>query len=418
MEKAKEILSVVEKACAENDKKEVESSIGQLQQLLTEEEQEISDIYSSAVLKSLETFQSRLRSTTVKAMISSLRKIVEQNPTDKELKKDFARALRFSINAISTKGMPSIMEEYMTELEKLANNNPDDVVIHEELALASQEITHYWRKRGDFSNLRSRMKKFRTLAEKFPDNEKIKLSLTKSLIVEIDSANKQDIAVVNELLDEIRGISQSIPMNKHLQLEWVHAYLKAMERTYEDPEDSLRWLKSMKEIVEKNKDENFDLALAKGYLNVIASIGKSNKKALEENLDELEKLAESWKNNREMQTIYAQSLIASLQIKGIEEFDETKEILNEFTDLIKDSPDNEDIIKMYIEALLNIIAMLVQEQKAEEIVPLLDRMDDLAGNYPGNEEIQNANKSLQAFLARVGFKRSKEKEDKNRVGYL
>ena len=317
---------------------------------------------------------------------------------------------------MSSKGQPNAMREIITHLEVLATDNPESIVIHEELSEASSEIANYWRNRGDFKKLRDRTKKFRELAEKFPDNEKIKLNLSRSLILEIDSSNKRDIAKIDTILLEIKELSETFPRNIGLQLEWVHAYRTAMDRGYEKPEDAKRWLESMKVIALDKKDTAFKVELAKGYLNAIANLGQQNREELGEHLDELEMLADTTKDSLELQTIYAQSLITSLQIIGISDLKEITEIIDELKELVEAFPKNNVIIKIYIDSLIGVIGLLAQEQRAKDIVPFLNQFEALDKKYPDDEFIQKVYDQLMDTLKMIGFKKTKKK--KPRIGYM
>ena len=317
---------------------------------------------------------------------------------------------------MSSKGQPNAMREIITHLEVLATDNPENIIIHEELSEASSEIANYWRSRGDFKALRDRTKKFRELAEKFPDNEKIKLNLSRSLILEIDSSNKRDIAKIDTILLEIKELSESFPTNVGLQLEWVHAYRTAMDRSYEKPEDAKRWLESMKAIALDKKDTAFKIELAKGYLNAIANLGKQNREELGRHLEELEMLADTTKDSLELQTIYAQSLMTSLQIIGISDMKETTEVIDELKELVGAHPKNNVIIKIYVDSLIGVIGLLAQEQRAKEIVPFLNQFEALDEKYPDDEFIQKIYDQLMDTLMMIGFKKTKKK--KRRIGYM
>ncbi|MHA1123379.1 MAG: hypothetical protein ACTSQ3_05680 [Candidatus Heimdallarchaeota archaeon] len=415
MDDAKKIYSSLELACDEGNLTTVEEFIQELDGL-TKDNKEANKYYSQAVVKALETFKGKFSSLKLKKYIARVEELVKNNPTDEPVVINYAKALRTSLLAMSSKGQPNAMREIITHLEALATENPENIIIHEELSEASSEIANYWRSRGDFKKLRDRTKKFRELAEKFPDNEKIKLNLSRSLILEIDSSNKRDIAKIDTILLEIKELSESFPTNVGLQLEWVHAYRTAMDRGYEKPEDAKRWLESMKAIAIDKKDTAFKIELAKGYLNAIANLGDQNREELGKHLDELEMLADTTKDSLELQTIYAQSLITSMQIIGISDLKETKEIIDELKELIEAHPKNNVIIKIYVDSLIGVIGLLAQEQRAKEIVPFLNQFEALDEKYPDNEFIQKVYDQLMDTLKMVGFKKIKKK--KRRIGYM
>lgn len=415
MDNVEKIYSSLELACDEGNLTSVEKFIQELDGL-TKDNKEASKYYSQAVVKALETFKGKFSSLKLKKYIARVEELVKNNPTDEPVVINYAKALRSSLLAMSSKGQPNAMREIITHLEALATENPENTIIHEELSEASSEIANYWRSRGDFKKLRDRTKKFRELAEKFPDNEKIKLNLSRSLILEIDSSNKRDIAKIDTILLEIKELSESFPTNVGLQLEWVHAYRTAMDRGYEKPEDAKRWLESMKAIAIDKKDTAFKIELAKGYLNAIANLGDQNREELGKHLDEIEMLADTTKDSLELQTIYAQSLITSLQIIGISDLKETKEIIDELKELIEAHPKNNVIIKIYVDSLIGVIGLLAQEQRAKEIVPFLNQFEALDEKYPDNEFIQKVYDQLMDTLKMVGFKKTKKK--KRRIGYM
>ncbi len=408
MKEAEKIYSSLEEACSEENFTSVEEFIRDLENL-TKEHDSVNEIYSKAIIKALDTFKGRFSSTKVKKFITNVEGLVRENPNDENLRSNYAKTLRSSLIIMSTKGQPYTMKEIITYLEDLATNNPENIIIHEELSIASHEIANYWRSRGDFKALRNRTQKFRELAGKFPDNEKIKLNLTKSLVLEIDSSNKRDIAKIDTILLEIQEISESMPTNIGLQLEWVHAYRTAMDRSYEKTEDAKRWLDSMKKIASDKKVESFKVELARGYLNTIANLGQKNREELSKHLDELEMLADTTKDNLELQTIYAQSLITSLQIIGISNMKETNEIMNEIKELAANFSTNNVILRIYIESLIGVIGLLVQEQKAEEIIPLLKQFEALDEKYPEDQFIQQTYDQLMDTLKMIGFKKARKK---------
>ncbi|HUT80105.1 MAG TPA: hypothetical protein VMZ29_02800 [Candidatus Bathyarchaeia archaeon] len=416
MEKADEIYNSLEHACTKGEISIVEQYLLELEQLL-KKNKEINEIFTKAVAKTVETFGEKLSSLKVKKYMSTIEQIVQENPGDKNLARYYSKVLLSSLIAMKSKGQPDVMSEIITDLENLADNNPENIAIYEDLSFASHEIVNYWKSRGDFKALRERTQKFRKLAEKFPDNEKIKLDLSKSLILEIDSTKKTDIKNIDNLLLEIQHLSETTPANVGLQLEWVHAYRTAMDRGLEKPEDAKRWLDSMKKIAENNKDEAFKLELAKGYLNVIATVGSQNKEELEKHLDEIELLAHTTKNNLEIQIIYAQSLLASLQRVGISDMDEVNNIMNELNELETNFPKNTDLIGIYIESLIGIISLLAQEQKAKEIVPFLEMFEALDKKYPENQIIQQTYDQLMDMLKMLGFKK-KTPTKKTRLDYM
>ena len=415
MDNAEKIYSSLELACDEGNLTSVEEFIQELDGL-TKDNKEASKYYSQAVVKALETFKGKLSSLKLKKYIARVEELVKNDPTDESVVNNYAKALRSSLLAMSSKGQPNAMREIITHLEVLATDNPENIIIHEELSEASSEIANYWRSRGDFKALRDRTKKFRELAEKFPDNEKIKLNLSRSLILEIDSSNKRDIAKIDTILLEIKDLSESFPTNVGLQLEWVHAYRTAMDRGYEKPEDAKRWLESMKAIALDKKDTAFKIELAKGYLNAIANLGQQNREELGRHLDELEMLADTTKDSLELQTIYAQSLLASLQIIGISDMKETTEVIDELKELVGAHPKNNVIIKIYVDSLIGVIGLLAQEQRAKEIVPFLNQFEALDEKYPDDEFIQKIYDQLIDTLMMIGFKKTKKK--KRRIGYM
>lgn len=415
MEDAEKIYSSLELACDEGNITTVEEFIQELDGL-TKDNKEANKYYTQAVVKAFETFRGKFSSLKLKKYIARVEELVKNNPTDESVVNNYAKALRSSLLAMSSKGQPNAMREIITHLEVLATDNPENIVIHEELSEASSEIANYWRNRGDFKKLRDRTKKFRELAEKFPDNEKIKLNLSRSLILEIDSSNKRDIAKIDTILLEIKELSETFPRNIGLQLEWVHAYRTAMDRGYEKPEDAKRWLESMKAIAQDKKDTTFKVELAKGYLNAIANLGQQNREELGKHLDELEMLADTTKDSLELQTIYAQSLITSLQIIGISDLKEITEIIDELKELVEAYPKNNVIIKIYIDSLIGVIGLLAQEQRAKDIVPFLNQFEALDKKYPDDEFIQKVYDQLMDTLKMIGFKKTKKK--KQRIGYM
>ena len=415
MEDAEKIYSSLELACDEGNITTVEEFIQELDGL-TKNNKEANKYYTQAVVKAFETFRGKFSSLKLKKYIARVEELAKNNPTDESVVNNYAKALRSSLLAMSSKGQPNAMREIITHLEVLATDNPESIVIHEELSEASSEIANYWRNRGDFKKLRDRTKKFRELAEKFPDNEKIKLNLSRSLILEIDSSNKRDIAKIDTILLEIKELSETFPRNIGLQLEWVHAYRTAMDRGYEKPEDAKRWLESMKAITLDKKDTAFKVELAKGYLNAIANLGQQNREELGKHLDELEMLADTTKDSLELQTIYAQSLITSLQIIGISDLKEITEIIDELKELVEAFPKNNVIIKIYIDSLIGVIGLLAQEQRAKDIVPFLNQFEALDKKYPDDEFIQKVYDQLMDTLKMIGFKKTKKK--KPRIGYM
>jgi hypothetical protein len=404
----KEIYQSFEEALKKGDFANAQELIQKLADL-SAKQKENKVYYSQAVAEALEIFKGKFTSSKVKKLISNVKALVNENPKDKNLVNNYAKILRTSLIAMSTKGQPNVMKEIIVYLENLATNNPDNIVIHEELSLASHEIATYWKSRGDFKALRDRTQKFRKLAEKFPDNEKIKLNLTRALVLEIDSSRKSDIAKIDSLLLEIGTISESMPMNIGMQLEWVHAYVTAMDRSREKPDDAKRWLNSIKKIAANKKDTSFKVELAKGYLNTIAVLGAQNKEELEKHLDELELLADTAKDSLELQTVYAQSLITSLQIIGISDLKLTHEILDELQELAECFPKNKTIMEIYIESLIGIIGLLVQEQNADEISKVLKKFEKLDKDFPDDEFIQKTYDSIMEQLKFLGFKREKKK---------
>lgn len=415
MDNAEKIYSSLELACDEGNIASVEEFIQELDGL-TKDNKEASKYYSQAVVKALKTFKGKFSSMKLKKYIARVEELVKNDPTDESVINNYAKALRTSLLAMSSKGQPNAMREIITHLEVLATDNPENIIIHEELSEASSEIANYWRSRGDFKALRDRTKKFRELAEKFPDNEKIKLNLTRSLILEIDSSNKRDIAKIDTILSEIKELSESFPTNVGIQLEWVHAYRTAMDRGYEKPEDAKRWLESMKAIAQDKKETAFKIELAKGYLNAIANLGKQNRDELGRHLEELEMLADTTKDSLELQTIYAQSLMTSLQIIGISDMKETTEVIDELKELIEAHPKNNTIMKIYVDSLIGVIGVLAQEQRAKEIVPFLNQFEALDEKYPDDEFIQKVYDQLMDTLKMIGFKKTKKK--KRRIGYM
>jgi len=415
MDAAEKIYSSLELACDEGNLTTVEEFIQKLDGL-TKDNKDASKYYTQAVVKALETFKGKFSSLKLKKYIARVEELVKNNPSDESVINNYAKALRSSLLAMSSKGQPNAMREIITHLEGLATDYPENIIIHEELSEASSEIANYWRSRGDFKKLRDRTKKFRELAEKFPDNEKIKLNLTRSLIVEIDSSNKRDIAKIDTILLEIKELSEEFPTNIGLQLEWVHAYRTAMDRGIEKPEDAKRWLESMKAIALDKKDTAFKVELAKGYLNAITNVGQQNREELGKHLDELEMLADTTKDSLELQTIYAQSLITSLQIIGISDLKETKEVIDELKELVEAHPKNSAIIKIYVDSLVGVIGLLAQEQRAKDIVPFLNQFEALDKKYPDDEFIQKVYDQLMDTLKIIGFKKTKKK--KRRIGYM
>ncbi len=415
MDEIEKIYHSFEEACSKGNLPIAEEIIQQLQEM-TKENTKVRKHYTKAVAKTIQTFRGKLSTSKVKKLLADIEEIVEKDIENDQLTINYAKALRHSLVALSTKGQPGIMKEVIINLEKLATKYPDNVLIHEELSGASNDMVQFWKKRGDFKALRVRTGKFRELAKKFPDNGKIKLNLTKSLVHEIESSRKRDITKVDNLLSEITLLSESMPANIGLQLEWVHAYRTAMDRTYEKPEDAKRWLNSMKEITLDKKDTAFKVELAKGYLNAISLLGQQNMEELNKHINELEMLADTTKDNLELQTIYAQSLILSLRMQGITNFNATLETMNELKELANEFPKNKTILGLYVESLAGIINMLVQAQKAKEIIPLLEQLEELDKKYPNDEFIQQTFDQLSAALKMAGFKRKKTK--KQRLDYI
>ncbi|NHJ84463.1 MAG: hypothetical protein FK734_03325 [Asgard group archaeon] len=408
MDEANKLFDTLKEECTAGNFSNVEQQLQELAELAQESNDAI-EIYSNAVVIALETFEGRFSSTKVKKYLSSIEEFCQKNPENKALIFNFAKTLRTSLKALSSKGQPNLMEEIIANLENLAIKNPDDIKIHEELSKASYEISNFWKKRGDFKALKNRTKRFRELAEKFPDNEEIKLNLSKSLILEIDSSNKRDIKNIDNIISEIQILSESMPQNIGLQLEWVHAYLTAMDRSFEEPEDAKRWLESIKKIVANQKDSTFKIELAKGYLNAISALGEQNHEEMKKQLDELELLADSAKDSLELQTIYAQSLFTTLKITGISDYNLTQEIMSELQELAINFPKNDVILKIYVESLVGVISLLAQEQKGEEIIPLLNQLEELDKKYPENEFIQQIFDQISDILKMIGFKRETKK---------
>jgi hypothetical protein len=410
MEKTKELVNTVEQALKEGKVTKVEQAIQQLF-ALTEQSEETQKNYSQIVVKTLESFEEKLDINRIKEMVDNLGTIAAKNPSDNTILQNYAKALRLSLRFYSTMGQPNKMERLIATLEKLAENNPKQIPIQEELSLASYMITHYWRERGDYSKVRNRTKKIRGLAKKYPDNQQIKLQLSKSLVLEIDSSNKRNVENVEKLLNEVQTLSKSMPTDKELQLEQVNAYITAMERIYEKPEDSRRWLESIKSIVAANQGENFELGLAKGYLKTIEVMAINNEQSLVKHLDELQLLAEEAQDNQELQAIYAQSLLTTLQFIGIEDMQQTKEYLEELEALADKYGKNEVIVRIYVNSLLGIISLLAQKKQGQEIVPLLDHLKKLDEQYPEDEYIQESFDKITQLLTYIGFKK-KEKSPK------
>jgi len=411
----KNIIESFDKACLERNLTIAEELIEKLQEIGPEVEAN-NEIYSGAIVKAIETFQGKISSLKIKKLLANVEGIVDEFPKNDNLVFNFAKALRHSLTAMSTKGQPNAMKEIMDNLEQLASKHPNDIMIHEELSAASHEMVHFWKRRGDFKTLRDRTTKFRELIKKFPDNEQIKLNLTKSLVHEIDSSNKRDIAKIDTILLEIKQISESMPANVGLQLEWVHAYRTAMDRTYEKPEDANRWLDSMKKIAVNKKDSAFKLELAKGYLNTISVLGQQNKEEIGKYLDEFEMLADNTKDDLELQTIYAQSILISLKNIGLSDFTLTTEMINELKGLAEEYPKNKVILKLYVESLVGIIGLLAQEKKAKEITRLVIQLEALDKKYPDDLFIQKTFDEISAILKMIGFKRSKKKT--RRLDYM
>ena len=415
MVELKKIIESFEKACSKGDLTVAEELMVKLQEIGPEVEAN-NEIYADAVVKTIETFQGKISSLKLKKLLGNVEEIIGEFPDNNDLVFNFAKALRYSLTAMSTKGQPNAMKEIMDDLEKLAEKHPENMSIHEELSAASHEMVHFWKRRGDFKALRDRTTKFRELVKKFPDNEQIKLNLTKSLVHEIDSSNKRDISKIDTILLEIKEISESMPANVGLQLEWMHAYRTAMDRTYEKPEDANRWLDSMRKIVVDKKDSTFNLELAKGYMNTISLQGQQNIKEMDKYLDELEMLADNSKDSLEMQTIYAQSILISLKNIGISDYKHTEEMINELKGLAEDYPKNKVILEIYVESLVGIIGLLAQEQKADEILKLVKLLEVLDEKYPNDSFIQQTFDQISAVLKQIGFKRSKKKT--RRIDYM
>ena len=415
MEKAKKIYSSLEQACIEGNIGSVEEYIQELENLSSENDIVI-EIYSKAIAKALETFQGKFKSSKVKKYISTVENFVKKNPKNENLQTNYAKALRSSLLAMQAKGQPNVMRNIMSSFDDLASVYPDNILIHEELSSASHEIVNYWRSRGDFKALRERTQKFRELVKKFPNNEKIKLNLSKSIILEIGSSRKSDIAKIDNLLQEIQVISESMPTNVGLQLEWVHAYREAMDRSYEKPEDAKRWLEDMKKIAKDKEEDEFKIELAKGYLNAISFLGDQNKQELTKHLDELELIADATQDNIELQTIYSQSLLNSLKIIGISDMDKTNDILKEMKQLNNNFPENNTILKNYVESLVGLIGLFAQGQNAEEIIPLVEAFEELDKKYPDEEFVQQTHVMLMEQLKFMGFKKKAKK--KSNLGYM
>ena len=415
MKEKENLFTSFEEACSKEDFSGVESIIQQLQKL-SEKNSNVNFVYSKAVVKAIETFKGRFSSLRIKELLANVEKIVKKNPNEEELLTNYAKILRFSLNALSQKGQPNIMKEIISYLENLAISNPNNVIIHEELSQASYEIVSFWKKRGDYKALREQNTKFRELAKKFPENELIKINLSKALVQEIESSNKRDIEKVDELLLEIQLLSESLPANEGLQLEWVHAYRTAMDRTMEKPDDAKRWLNSMKQIAANKKDEAFQIELAKGYLNTLASIGIQNIDELTKYLLELEMLADTSQENQELQRIFAEGLIISLQIYGVQEFPKTKQLMDKLKELQHNFPKDVTIRKIYVDSLTGITSLLVQDKKADEITSLLKELERLDQEYPEDQYIQQIFDQLSSVLKMIGYKRTKEKP--RRLDYM
>ncbi|MBN1327848.1 MAG: hypothetical protein JXA54_00110 [Candidatus Heimdallarchaeota archaeon] len=416
MEEANEIYDSLEQACIQGEIVVVEQYLLKLEELV-KKNKEINEVYTKAIAKTLEIFGEKISSLTVKKYLSTIELIIQGNPGDEYLARYYSKILLSSLLAMKSKGQPEIMSTIINNLENLANNHPDTIAIYEDLSSASHEIVNYWKARGDFKALRERTQKSRKLVEMFPDNEKIKLDLSKSLILEIDSTKKSDINNINNLLLEIQQLSEATPTNTGLQLEWVHAYRTAMDRGLEKSEDTKKWLDSMKKIVENKEDDVFKLELAKGYLNVIANLNNQNKEELENYLKEIELLADTNKNNQEIQIIFAQSLFISLQRIGISDMNEVNNIMKELNELDTNLPKNTVIMKIYLESLIGIISLLAQDQKANEITFFIEMFEIFNKKYPEDILIQQTYNQLLDMLKMLGFKK-KSPVKKSRLDYL
>ena len=411
MEEAENLYSALEKACKDGNLINVEHYIDQLK-TLTKKHPKLNNLYLKAIVIATETFQGKFSSIKLKEFMKSARKLVTENPLDQNLQDNYAIILRASLSAMSTKGQPILMQDIIKNLDELTAKNPTNVVISEQLSYASREIAYYWKNRGDFKAVKDRTRKFRELAKKFPDNEKIKLNLSKALTLEIDSSNKYDIKNIDQILTEIQQISESTPANVGLQLEWIHAYRTALDRSYEKPEDTTKWLDSMKKIVANQKEDLFKVELAKGYLNAIATTGKENPEETLTRLNELKVIADKTKNNIELQLLFAQSLLESLKVIGIADKIKTDEILNELKRLNNDFPAEAAIKEVYVESLIGVIGLYSQAKKGEEINKLLDQFQKLVEKYKDDPLMSQIGEELKKSLTFLGYKKEKTKKVK------
>ncbi|MHA1630904.1 MAG: hypothetical protein ACTSXO_01630 [Candidatus Heimdallarchaeota archaeon] len=408
MSEATEIYTALEEACVKKQFNTVEELLKKFAEIIAEEKKASQELYIKGIIKALTTFKGKFPVSKIRSFIENVEQIVKENPTHEELAISYAKILRSSLIAIKTKGQPYLMREIITDLENFAKNYPENVTIYEELSMASNEIINYWKKRGDYKALQEQSKKLREFAKKFPENETIQLQLSKSIVAEIGSIRKLDIGKIDKLLLEIQNLSESRPTNKGLQLEWVHAYRTAMDRSEEKPKDAKRWLESMKKIAGDKKDIAFRIELAKGYKNAIIVLGAKSEE-LKKLLAEFNALIDNTTPNVELYTVYAQTLLEALKIIGITNYQNTKEILGRLRKLLDDFPEAKPILNAYLESLVGIIGLLSNEKKGEEVYELLKSFEDLQQRFPKDKTVQLVYQQLTDILRMLGFKKQKRK---------
>jgi len=416
MSQAVEIYSALEEACNQGEFSSVEKLLQKLAEMITEEKASL-ELYVKGIVKALTTFKGKFTTTKIRGFIDHVKKLVEENPKHEKLVISYAKTLRTSLTALKTKGQPNLMHEIITNLENLTRNYPDNITLYEELSIASNEIINYWKKRGDFKAVHEQTNKVRELAKKFPENENIQLQLSKSIIAEIGSTQKRDIAKIDKLLHEIQSISETRPTNIGMQLEWVHAYRTAMDRTHEKPKDAKRWLASMKKIAQPQKDLAFKIELAKGYENALIVLGGSSEEELKKLLAEFKTLIDNTEVNAELHLIYARSLLEALKILGIKDYAETQKILDQLKKIFEQNTDSKPILEAYLEALVGIIGLLSTQKKGKEVKEILETLEILKRDFPEEKLIQEVYHQIIEVLKMIGFKKE-EKKRKPRIGYL
>ncbi|MFW9922937.1 MAG: hypothetical protein ACFFDW_06565 [Candidatus Thorarchaeota archaeon] len=67
------------------------------------------------------------------------------------------------------------------------------------------------------------------------------------------------------------------------------------------------------------------------------------------------------------------------------------------------------MLQTYVEALVGVLEVLLQQQKADEMVQLVEKLEVLDKKYPTDEFIQQTFDQISSILKMIGFKKSKDK---------